>query len=70
MLLRSGILRGYGKYRGHRSQQTHEGGFIMDKFITSVFGQTIREDRLGRHPGIARLRHALAYPELNLPIVS
>ena len=69
MLLRSGILRGYGKYRGHRSQQTHEGGFIMDKFITSVFGQTIREDRLGRHPGVARLRHALAYPELNLPIV-
>lgn len=69
MMLRSGILRGYGKYRGHRSQQTHEGGFIMDKFITSVFGQTIREDRLGRHPGLARLRTALAYPELGLPIV-
>lgn len=70
MLLRSGILRGYGKYRGHRSQQTHEGGFIMDKFITSVFGQVIREDRLGRHPGVGRLRHALAYPELGLPTVS
>lgn len=69
MLMRSGILRGYGKYRGHRSQQTHEGGFIMDKFITSVFGQVIREDRLGRHPGVARLRHALAYPELGLPTV-
>jgi hypothetical protein len=70
MLLRSGILRGYGKHRGHRSQQTHEGGFIMDKFITTVFGQVIREDRLGRHPGVGRLRHALAYPELGLPTVS
>ena len=70
MLLRSGILRGYGKYRGQRSQQTHEGGFIMDKFITTVFGQVIREDRLGRHPGVGRLTHALAYPELGLPVVS
>ena len=42
----------------------------MDKFITTVFGQVIRQDRLGRHPGVGRLRHALAYPELGLPVVS
>lgn len=69
MLLRSGILRGYGKYRGKRSQSDHEGEFVMDRFVTTVFGQVIREDRLGRHPGVARLRHALNYPELGLPIV-
>jgi hypothetical protein len=70
MLMRSGIMRGYGKYRGHRSQQDHEGGFIMDRFITSVFGQCLREDRLGRHVGVGLLTHALNYPELGLPTVS
>lgn len=70
MLMRAGILRGYGKYRGHRSQQDHEGGHIMDKFITTVFGQCLREDRLGRHVGVGRLTHALNYPELGLPVVS
>lgn len=69
MLLRSGILRGYGKHRGHRSQAEHEGGFAMDKFVTTVFGQVLAEDRLGRQPGVCRLRHALNYPELGLPIV-
>lgn len=70
MLMRAGIMRGYGKYRGHRSQQDHEGGFIMDRFITSVFGQCLREDRLGRHVGVGLLCHALNYPELGLPTVS
>jgi len=63
-------LRGYGKHRGHRSQQVHEGGFLMDRFVTSVFGQTIREDRKGRHPAVIRLRHAVTYPGISLPVVS
>lgn len=63
-------LRGYGKHRGQRSQQVHEGGFLMDRFITSVFGQTIREDRKGRHPAVIRLRHAISYPGISFPTVA
>jgi hypothetical protein len=69
MLGRQAALRGYGKYRGKRSQSDHEGEFIMDRFVTTVFGQVIREDRLGRQPAVTRLRHALHYPNLGLPVV-
>lgn len=69
MLGRMAAMRGYGKYRGHRSQQTHEGGFITDRFITSVFGQKIREDRLGRHVAVIRLEHAVTYPGIKFPTV-
>jgi hypothetical protein len=70
VLGRCAALRGYGKWRGHRSQETHNGGFITDKYITSVFGQSIREDRKGRHPAVIRLRHAVSYPGINLPTVA
>ena len=70
ILGRCAALRGYGKHRGHRSQQVHEGGFLMDRFMTSVFGQTIREDRKGRHPAVIRLRHAITYPGISLPTVA
>jgi len=69
MLGRQAALRGYGKYRGKRSQSDHEGEFIMDRFVTTVFGQVIRQDRLGRQPAVTRLRHALHYPNLGLPVV-
>lgn len=67
---RGAAYRGYGMYRNHRSSETKEGGFITRLFITSVFGQKIREDRLGRMPGVIRLRHAVDYPGLNLPTVA
>jgi hypothetical protein len=70
MLGRMAAMRGYGKYRGHRSQQTHEGGFITERYITSVFGQKIREDRLGRHPSVTRLEHAITYPGIAFPTVT
>lgn len=70
VLGRCAALRGYGKWRGHRSQETHNGGFITDKFITSVFGQCIREDRKGRHPAVIRVRHAISYPGISLPTVA
>ncbi|MFT3992451.1 MAG: hypothetical protein QM680_13685 [Luteolibacter sp.] len=70
MLGRMAAMRGYGKYRGHRSQDSREGGFVTQRFITSVFGQVIRKDRLGRHPAVMRLRHAITYPHLNLPVIS
>lgn len=70
ILGRLAIMRGYGMYRGHRSQDSQEGGFIKQGYITSVFGQKIREDRQQRHPGIIRLRHAVSYPGVSLPVVA
>ena len=62
-------VRGYGKYRNKRTQQEHEGGFITDRFITSVFGQAPRQDRLGRVPAVTRLRVAVRLPGVPLPVV-
>lgn len=64
------MLRGYGKHRAKRSQDILNGGMITDRYITSVFGQTLRKDRKGRHPAIVRLRHALTYPGISFPIVA
>lgn len=69
MLGRRCAYRGYGKYRNQRAQQEFEGGFIQQRFIVSVFGQSLRKDRLGRVPGVMRLRHAIQYPGLNLPTI-
>lgn len=67
---RAAAYRGYGKYRGYRSEQTYEGGFIFQKFVTSVFGQTLRKDRKGRVPAVIRVTHALQYPGINFPDVT
>jgi len=66
----SAALRGYGKHRAKRSQENHNGDFIMDRFITSVFGQCIRQDRKGRHPSVMRLTHAVHYPGISLPTIA
>lgn len=70
MLGAMAAIRGYGKYRNHRSDQSFEGGFVYQRFITSVFGQDLRKDRLGRCRGFVRLRHAAQYPGLPLPTVT
>lgn len=62
--------RGYGKYRGKRSTQSLEGGHIEQRFITSVFGQKIGQDRKARHTSVIRLRHAITYPGISLPVVA
>jgi hypothetical protein len=62
--------RGYGKYRGKRSTQSLEGGHIEQRYITSVFGQTIGKDRKNRHTSVIRMRHAVSYPGINLPVVA
>ena len=67
---RGAALRGYGKHRAERAQDDHNGGFVMDRYIKSVFGQTIREDRKHRHPAVIRLRHAVTYPGISLPTVA
>lgn len=64
------MLRGYGKHRARRTQDELNGGMITDRYITSVFGQTIRKDRKGRHPAIIRLRHAITYPGIAFPTVA
>jgi len=67
MLGRMAARRGYGKFRNRRSEESHEGGFVKDIFITSVFGQALRKDRLDRVPGAIRLRHAIEYAGLKIP---
>ena len=70
MFGRRAAYRGYGKYRNHRSTDSHEGKFIKELYITSVFGQEICKDRIDRMPGITALTHALQIPGLNLPVVT
>lgn len=69
MLGKRAAYRGYGKYRNTRAQQDHEGGFIMERYIISVFGQALRQDRLGRVPAVMRLTHAINYAGIPLPTV-
>lgn len=66
----SAALRGYGKYRNHRTQEEVNGGFVTRRYISSVFGQALRKDTIGRAPGYVRIRHALNYAGLGLPAVT
>jgi len=61
--------RGYGKYRNKRMSDQHEGGFIQENYIVSVFGQAPRKDRLQRVPGAFRIRVAVNYPGVPLPVI-
>lgn len=70
ILGRASMLRGYGKVRTRRSQDVLNGGMITDRYITSVFGQSLRKDRKGRMPAVIRLRHAVTYPGIAFPTVA
>ena len=70
MLGRRCAYRGYGKYRNQRAQDDKEGKFLMERYIVTVFGQALRKDRLGRVPGVFRMRHAVRLPGINLPEVA
>jgi hypothetical protein len=67
MLGAGAAMRGYGKHRNRRTTQQHEGGFVRDVFVTSVFGQEPRKDRLDRCPGFLQLTHAVQYAGLPIP---
>jgi hypothetical protein len=69
MLGAMAAVRGYGKYRGQNFLQKQEGGFVTERYIASVFGQSLYFDRAGRVPSVVRLDHAITYPDLNLPTV-
>lgn len=64
------MLRGYGKYRNKRTQWNVDGDFETRKYITTVFGQQLRKNVNNKYPGYVRLRSAISYPELGLPVVS
>ena len=64
------MLRGYGQFRNSRTQWDVDGGFETRSYIKTVFGQQLRKNVNGKYPGYIRLRHAIAYPELNLPTVT
>lgn len=53
--------RGYGQHRNTRTADEHEGGFVKDVFVTSVFGQEPSEDAAGRKPGYLVITHAMQY---------
>jgi hypothetical protein len=60
--------RGYGKHRNQRTDDQHEGGFVKDIFITTVFGQSVCKDAAGRVPGYLVLTHAVEYAGVPLGI--
>lgn len=66
----AGAIRGYGRFRNERSEQTYEGGFVKDVFITSVFGQRPRPRVDGKTPGVLRVLHAIKYAGLRLPNIT
>jgi len=69
MLGRRCAYRGYGMWRNKRLTESKEGGFLQETYVASVFGQALRKDRLQRVPAAMRLRHAINYAGLPLPVV-
>jgi hypothetical protein len=63
-------VRGYGRFRADRTEQTYEGGFVKDVFITSVFGQCPKPRSDGRTTNVLRILHAVQYAGLSIPTVS
>lgn len=64
------MLRGYGQYRNSRTSWNVDGDFETRSYIKTVFGQKLRKNVNDKYPGYVRLRHALRYPEYNLPAVT
>ncbi len=64
------VMRGYGQQRNQRSQWKVDGDFETRVYITTVFGQQLRKNVNNKYPGYMRLRSAISYPELGLPVVT
>lgn len=64
---RSAILRGYGSLRADHTMDSLNGKFITDRYITSIFGQTFKQDRLNRVISALRIDHAISIPGVTLP---
>jgi hypothetical protein len=63
-MYRQMAYRGYGSVRNQRQEDSHNGGFVQERYIETVFGQCLREDRVGNKPGVAIIKHAVSYPGL------
>ncbi len=61
-LYRQAAYRGYGSVRNQRQEDSHNGGFVQERYIESVFGQCVRQDRVGNMPAVAVIKHAIHYP--------
>jgi len=64
MLGQRAAYRGYGMWRNKRSYQYHEGmteddAFIYDRYIRSIFGQSLPEDIGGIYPGHLKIVHPI-----------
>jgi len=64
-----GVVRGYGSERNSIHTQTEQ-DFIYSVYSKSIFGQAVFEDAQGNKPGVLRLRHAIKYAGLNIPVVT
>jgi hypothetical protein len=64
------MLRGYGKFRNKRDQWDVDGNFETRSYVKTVFGQALRKNVNNKYPGYIRLRHAISYPTLGLPVVT
>lgn len=69
-LAKQAARRGYGKHRNSRTEDEHEGGFVRDVFITTVFGQEPTQDAAGRKVGYLIITHALQIAGVPFPVVS
>lgn len=63
-MYRGMAYRGYGSVRNNRTEDSHNGGFVQERYIESVFGQCLREDRAGNKPALAIMKHGISYPGL------
>lgn len=60
------LMRAYGKDRLKRTTEHHNGGFIEQRYVQSIFGQAPTYDVLGRMQGYRVLIHAIRYPDLEI----
>jgi hypothetical protein len=63
-LYRQAAYRGYGSVRNQRQTEEANGKFVQRRFIESVFGQCVRQDRVGNMPAVGIIKHAIHYPGL------
>lgn len=69
MLAAQALKRGYGKYRNKRTEETHEGGFLMKTYIMSVFGQALKLRTDGVSAGYVCVEAAVRPAGMNIPFV-
>lgn len=70
MLAAQALKRGYGKYRNKRTEEVHDGGFLMKTYIMSVFGQALKLRSDGNCSNYVCVEAAVRPAGLSLPYVA